>query len=108
MLSIGNGKAWYYANLAEKDDYYQQGAEPPGQWYGKGAEEFRLQGEVSKQDFYALCAGYDPRSAEKLVHHAGTERRRALWDFTFSAPKGVSVWWGKRPENVSAIVSSER
>src|SRR5262249_34276269 len=93
MLSIGNGKAWYYANLAEKDDYYQQGAEPPGLWHGNGAEEFGLSGEVAKQDFYALCAGYDPRSAGKLVHHAGTERRRALWDFAFSSPKGVSVWW---------------
>jgi Ti-type conjugative transfer relaxase TraA len=98
MLSIGSGKAWYYANLAQKDDYYQQGTEAPGLWYGRGAHGFGLSGEVAKQDFYALCAGYDPRSAEKLVHHAGTERRRALWDFTFSAPKGVSVWWGMTDE----------
>src|SRR5262245_55828482 len=105
MLSVGGGKAWYYANLAQRDDYYQQGAEPPGIWHGKGAEEFGLRGEVDKQDFYALCAGYDPRTAEKLVHHAGTERRRALWDFTFSAPKGVSVWWGMTDEQTRERLS---
>jgi Ti-type conjugative transfer relaxase TraA len=105
MLSIGGGNAWYYANLAERDDYYQRGAEPPGLWHGKGAEEFGFEGEVSKQDFYALCAGYDIRSGEKLVHHAGTDRRRALWDFTFSAPKGVSVWWGMTDEETRERLS---
>ena len=105
MLSVGGGKAWYYANLAQRDDYYQQGAEPPGIWHGKGAEEFGLRGEVGKQEFYALCAGHDPRTAEKLVHHAGTERRRALWDFTFSAPKGVSVWWGMTDEQTRERLS---
>lgn len=106
MLSIGNGKAWYYANLAQRDDYYQQGVEPPGQWHGKGAAEFGLTGEVAKQDFYALAAGYDPKSADKLVHHAGTERRRALWDFTFSAPKGVSVWWAQADEKTRERISA--
>jgi conjugative relaxase-like TrwC/TraI family protein len=106
MLSIGNGKAWYYANLAQKDDYYNQGAEPPGVWHGRGAAEFGLTGEVSKQDFFALAAGYDPRSADKLVHHAGTERRRALWDFTFSGPKGVSVWGGMTDEKTRERISA--
>jgi len=106
MLSIGGGKAWYYAELAQRDDYYQQGAEPPGMWHGQGAAEFGLSGEVGKQDFYALCAGYAPRSAAKLVHHAGTEKRRALWDFTFSAPKGASVWWATTDEKTRERISA--
>src|SRR5262245_37244054 len=106
MLSIGGGNAWYYANLADRDGSYQGGAEPPGLWHGKGAEEFGFEGEVSKQEFYALCAGYDIRSGEKLVHHAGTKRRRALWDFTFSAPKGVSVWWGMTDEQTRERISA--
>ena len=93
MLTISNGTARYYASLAERDDYYHKGKEPPGLWHGQGAAEFGLAGEVDKQTFYALCAGLHPETDEKLAHHAGTERRRALWDCTFSAPKGVSCWW---------------
>lgn len=93
MLSISNGTAGYYARLAQ-DDYYNEGKEPPGKWHGRGATLFGLTGQVERQAFYALCSGYDPRTDEKLVHHAGHHRRRALWDLTFSAPKGVSVWWG--------------
>jgi Ti-type conjugative transfer relaxase TraA len=106
MLSIGGGKAWYYAELAQRDDYYQQGVEPPGEWHGQGAAEFGLSGEVGKQDFYGLCAGYDLRSGAKLVHHAGTEKRRALWDFTFSAPKGASVWWATTDEKTRERISA--
>lgn len=106
MLSIGNGTARYYAELAERDDYYQQGTEPPGRWHGGGAEEFGLSGEVGKQDFYDLCDGYDPRSGGKLVRNAGSEKRRALWDFTFSGPKGLSVWWASADEKTQERISA--
>jgi Ti-type conjugative transfer relaxase TraA len=104
MLSISNGHAGYYANLAERDDYYNEGKEPPGQWHGSGSLAFGLSGEVDKQRFYALCSGFDFRTGEKLVHHAGTERRRALWDFTFSAAKGISCWWAMTDEATRARI----
>jgi Ti-type conjugative transfer relaxase TraA len=106
MLSIGNGKAFYYAELAQRDDYYQQGAEPPGVWHGDGAKEFDLSGEVEKQDFYALTSGFDRRTDQKLVRNAGTDKRRALWDFTFSAPKGASVWWAMTDEKTRERISA--
>lgn len=104
MLSISNGTAGYYARLAQ-DDYYNEGKEPPGKWHGRGAELFGLTGQVERQKFYALCSGYDPRINEPLVHHAGSERRRALWDLTFSAPKGVSTWWGTTDDETRNRIS---
>lgn len=106
MLSIGNGKAFYYAELAQKDDYYQEGVEPPGIWHGQGAKEFDLTGEVAKQDFYALTSGFDRRTGAKLVRNAGTKKRRALWDFTFSAAKGISVWWAMTDEKTRERISA--
>lgn len=106
MLSIGNGKALYYAELAQKDDYYQQGAEPPGIWHGEGAKEFDLNGEVQKQDFYALTSGFDRRTDAKLVRNAGTDKRRALWDFTFSTAKGISTWWAMTDEKTRERISA--
>src|SRR5436853_5164726 len=106
MLSIGKASAGYYINLA-KDDYYHRGTEPAGIWYGKGAEAFSLTGTVDRQDFLALCAGYDPHQLpEKLVQNAGRENRRAGWDMTFSAAKTVSALWATADEETRQKISA--
>ena len=106
MLSIGKASAGYYINLA-KDDYYHRGTEPAGIWYGKGAEAFSLTGTVDRQDFLALCAGYDPHQLpEKLVQNAGRENRRAGWDMTFSAAKTVSALWATADEATRQKISA--
>ncbi|MBU2834412.1 relaxase domain-containing protein [Acidithiobacillus thiooxidans] len=95
----------YYEHLAEQDDYYLKGQEPPGQWQGKGAEALGLSGEVTREDFAAALRGFKPGSEEKLVHNAG-EKHMAGWDLTFSAPKSVSVLWALAPEDVQAQLAA--
>jgi Ti-type conjugative transfer relaxase TraA len=93
MLSIGGATAGYYMSLA-RDDYYHKGTEPAGIWYGKGAEAFGLSGQVDRQTFLALCAGFRPEDlTQRLVQNAGRENRRSGWDLCFSAPKSVSALW---------------
>lgn len=106
MLSIGHATAGYYLNLA-KDDYYHKGKEPAGLWYGKGADAFGLSGEVNRQDFLALCAGFKPGDlTERLVQNAGRENRRAGWDLTFSAPKRVSAIWATADDETREKISA--
>jgi Ti-type conjugative transfer relaxase TraA len=91
MLSISKAGGRYYANLAV-EDYYTKGGEPPGKWYGLGAEEFRLFGQVDREQFLTLCDGYK-LDGSKLVQNAGKENHIAAHDLTFSAPKSVSTLW---------------
>lgn len=85
----GAGK--YYVELAQ-EDYYTQGGEPSGQWFGQSAACLGLTATVDKDDFSQLLHGFDPTGARALVQDAG-QGHYAGWDLTFSAPKSVSVLW---------------
>ncbi|RUL84602.1 MobF family relaxase [Tautonia sociabilis] len=101
MLSISplasGGRVAYYLDLANVN-YYEQGGEPPGRWYGQGAREFGLAGEVKREHLERLCEGFDPHDGGRpLVRNAGRRDgpapRKPGDDLTFSAPKSVSIAW---------------
>ncbi len=97
MLSIGPltvGKELYYTKLASLD-YYTSSGEPPGRWFGHSAEALGLSGEVTAEHLSRLTAGFTPDGKTPLVRNAGSEKRRAGFDLTFSAPKSVSVLWSQ-------------
>ena len=82
----------YYEEKYSRDDYYTEKQRVVGQWFGHGAEELGLSGEVATEDFRAVLRGLRPASGEVLVHKAnGYDDRRAGWDATFNAPKSVSI-----------------
>ena len=82
----------YYEEKYSQDDYYTEKQRVVGQWFGRGAEELGLSGEVATEDFRAVLRGLGPASGEVLVHKAnGYDDRRAGWDATFNAPKSVSI-----------------
>ncbi|NEX91186.1 MobF family relaxase [Caulobacter sp. 17J65-9] len=107
MQSIGSvksagGAASYYG----KDDYYVSGeADRPGlTWGGEGSSLAGLEGRAGTTQFrqvldgsFAGFANKDPGQAgggESGKGAAGPKdggKHRAGWDFTFSAPKSVSV-----------------
>ena len=95
MLSIRlltAGAEEYYANLAA-EDYYLEGGEPPGKWEGSGATAMGLTGTVDPKAFRSLFRGYHHATGVPLVQNAGYSDRQCGWDFTFSAPKSVSIVW---------------
>ena len=107
MLTISKaikaGQGEYYLSLAGVDDYYTGGTEPPGYWLGGGIEALGLEGELKKDHFRHLLRGLSPDGDRKLVRNADVERR-AGWDFTWSAPKSVSVAWSQaEPETRERI-----
>src|SRR5229473_7120889 len=82
----------YYEEKYSQDDYYSEKQQVVGQWFGRGADELGLSGEVTTEDFRSVLRGFRPASAEVLVHKAnGYDDRRAGWDATFNAPKSISI-----------------
>ncbi|MCU1264120.1 MAG: conjugative relaxase domain protein [Acidobacteria bacterium] len=104
-LSAGQAKDYYQAEYTStQESYYTEDENVKGEWFGKQAEEWGLEGEVEKESFEHLCEGQDPRTGLQLVRHVTskeyenaygemveTSEHRAGWDATFSAPKSVSL-----------------
>ena len=110
MLSIsksfkGAGGAEYFLNLA-KEDYFLRGKEPPGFWLGHGAGALDLSGKVEGDAFRNLLRGFSRDRSRRLVHNAGSPKRRAGWDLTWSVPKSVSVAWSQASPEVSAAIEA--
>ncbi|MBE7503041.1 MAG: relaxase domain-containing protein [Verrucomicrobiales bacterium] len=113
MLSISKpiraaGQGEYYLNLA-REDYYLDGAaagEPPGFWLGRGSDALGLRGTIRKDEFRNLLHGRSPDGTQALVRNAGSERRRAGWDLTWSVPKSVSVAWSQACSDVRTVIEA--
>lgn len=81
----------YYTRHLERSDYYMKDAqEMPGQWRGLGAELLGLQGEVKREAYFSLCDNLNPETQQSLTRNTRADRR-VLYDFTFDAPKSVSL-----------------
>ena len=76
------------------NEYYTAGEEPDGVWFNpKGLFGLADDGKVDSSDFHRLYAGFAPDGGGKLTRNAGSERRSAGLDMTFSADKSVSTLW---------------
>ncbi len=94
MLSLANVSAAQAENYYEKDDYYTQGdpdLQDDSQWQGKGAEKLGLEGAVDKAIFQQLLHGQTPEGKSLHSKAINPEKHRAATDYTFSAPKSVSI-----------------
>ncbi len=110
MLSIslpmrGGGSGDYYVKLAQAG-YYTNSLEKPGIWFGNGAEEAKLQGQVSPAELKNLLSGFSPDGKEEWVQiqNKKTHERQSGWDMTFSAPKSISVLWSQVSSDVRGII----
>ena len=100
IRAMSDGKG-YSARYLEQRDYYAEGERVLGLWRGRGAELLGLSGDVRTEHFEALRQGCDPctgeflrqrQSADRTATDGTTQSRgRNLYDFTFSAPKSVSI-----------------
>ncbi|MCI0544176.1 MAG: relaxase domain-containing protein [Actinobacteria bacterium] len=84
----GAGAGRYYTERLPS--YYLDDSEPPGRWWGRGAGDLGLRGQVDAEGFLAVMAGQDPATGRDLGRRYGENSVRG-YDATFSAPKSVSV-----------------
>ena len=76
------------------NEYYTAGEEPDGVWFNPhGLFGLADGGKVDSSDFHRLYHGFAPNSGGKLTQNAGSERRSAGLDMTFSADKSISALW---------------
>lgn len=100
IRAMSNGEGYAAKHLAHSD-YYAEGETVTGEWFGRASQLLGLSGEVEFKDFEAVREGLDPRTGDFLrVRHSADRRAadgsttshgRNLYDFTFSAPKSVSI-----------------
>lgn len=98
MLSISNPMKSADAAVAyyldeRKENYYLNGIDKQGHWFGGAAQPLGLSGIVEREPFRNLLDGFSPDGSKALVQNAGKSDRQACWDMTFNAPKAVSVFW---------------
>ncbi|MBD8872462.1 MobF family relaxase [Rhodanobacter sp. DHB23] len=72
----------YYS---ERDDYYLSD-QSAAAWYGRGAADLGLRGDIDPTEFRDVLAGSFGATAVK-----NPQRHTPGWDVTFSAPKSVSI-----------------
>ncbi|MEA5449236.1 MobF family relaxase [Leptolyngbya sp. CCNP1308] len=92
MLSTSNLSAAQAETYYTKEDYYSsEEAAHPTKWVGKGAASLGLAGVVNQQEFSQMLSGLAPDGRSLTGKVIDPEKRRAATDFTFSAPKSVSI-----------------
>lgn len=82
-------KQYYKAGLSTSDYYVEKGV-AKGYWGGEAAKLLGLSGAVEPEQFDRLVDNLHPFTEEKLTPRV-KKSRRSGYDFTFNAPKSVSV-----------------
>jgi len=104
-ISAAQAQAYHREEFTNsKENYYSEGDSIRGEWHGRLASRWGLEGEVDERQFALLTEGQHPSTGEQLVRHqtartyandngetVRTMERRAAFDATFSAPKSVSI-----------------
>jgi conjugative relaxase-like TrwC/TraI family protein len=100
IRAMSNGSGYSKKHL-EQNDYYAENEKVMGNWFGHGAAMLGLEQDVLTEQFEAVRQGLHPATGEKLRQRKSADREtkegekqstgRTLYDFTFSAPKSVSI-----------------
>ncbi|WP_042857885.1 MobF family relaxase [Dickeya sp. NCPPB 3274] len=90
VANIRQAGSYYISN----DNYYSKDTgEVICEWGGKGAKELGIEGlSIDKKQFTELLMGHIEEGIELgRTNVDGSKDHVPAWDFTFSAPKGVSI-----------------
>jgi conjugative relaxase-like TrwC/TraI family protein len=104
-LNASQAQKYYEAEYTNsRESYYTEDESIEGEWFGKLAKEWGLEGSVNKEAFARLTEGQHPHTGKQLVRRVTVKEyenqygekvknseHRAGFDATFSAPKSVSL-----------------
>lgn len=92
ISAMAAGQENYYVQLTRQEDYYAQGGEKPGTWYGAGAKRLGLEGEVRPEHLTLIMQGRGPDGA-LLVQLQKNRQHRSGWSASVNDVKPLSVLW---------------
>ena len=75
----------YY--VEQLPNYYLDSGEPRGVWFGDGAQQLGVSGELDDAAFLAAMAGMDPQRPDRDLGRHYDEKSVRGFDVTPSAPK---------------------
>jgi len=109
MLSIGkvapDNKTYHLEQIADSaEEYYSGRGEADGHWIGIEIGTYELGGKVRSQEFLQLLEGVREPKTNELYAKSFTRRENLAYDFTFSAPKSVSLMYAAGDQQVKAQV----
>src|SRR5262245_45642768 len=104
-LNASQAQKYYDAEYTNsRESYYSEDESIEGEWFGKLAKEWGLEGPVNKEVFARLTEGQHPHTGQQLIRRVAAKEyenqygekvknseHRAGFDATFSAPKSVSL-----------------
>jgi conjugative relaxase-like TrwC/TraI family protein len=99
MLSLRNVSAQQAKHYYKREDRTSRGrslaksetSSLDTTWFGNGADRLSLSLEIEPADFQKILEGVSPAGEPLSARRIDLETRRAATDFTFSAPKSVSI-----------------
>ncbi len=100
-LKGANAGVYYVEQLP---NYYLDSGEPRGIWFGDGARQLGVTGEVGDEAFLAVMAGMDPSHPDRDLGRRYDDKSVRGFDVTASAPKSVSVLWALGDEHIRRAV----
>lgn len=113
---LKGGVEEYFLGIANPR-YYTDGGEPPGRWFGRGAERLHLSDRVDAEAFRRVLKGAAPdgkplqatrqpkaKRRTAAISKTGRTERVPGYDLCFSAPKSVSVMWAVGPQYVREAI----
>ncbi|WP_367389090.1 MobF family relaxase [Lewinella sp. LCG006] len=86
----GKSAVNYFRDSLSQQDYYSERSQVLGVWHGALAERFSLPPTVVAEHFERLVSNRHPFTNSKITARDAANRR-AGYDFTFNAPKSVSI-----------------
>ena len=105
MLSIdrigsSSAEVRYYSTLGRDAHAYYAEGQRKGRWWGSGARDVALVGDVDETRFRNILLGKSPDGESQWVRgpQDPTKQRRAGFDLTYSVPKSVSASWSQADE----------
>jgi conjugative relaxase-like TrwC/TraI family protein len=84
-------KDYFTRHMSTSDYYLRDAVEFAGQWHGLGAELLGLSGTIDKESYFKLCDNINPKTNDEPLTARTKTERRVLYDFTFDAPKSVTL-----------------
>ena len=97
VLSDGFGGGYFTSPV--NVNYFSEGGESPGVWYGTGAKALGLVETVAAVVLQRVLAGVHPHHSTSLVQQQSAVHCPGF-DLQFSVPKSVSALWAVAPANL--------